>query len=144
MMNATELRAENEQLKKALADSQARLVRADDKLKEAQSQHEAVAAQFAETLEEKNRQVASLEHQIKLLLQRIRGSRQERINLVFCQCLEFGPDSGPGLMKMGTGSARSCIFPPTHPLSLAVPIPIFIAFSSPTPARRVKKGSDRS
>jgi DNA repair exonuclease SbcCD ATPase subunit len=80
MKNATELGRENERLKKALADSQAQLARADDKLKEAQAQHEAVAAQFRETLKEKNRQVASLEYQIKLLLQRIRGSRQERID----------------------------------------------------------------
>ena len=93
-MNATELRAENERLRKQLAevqrelthshtelaDSQAQLVHVRNRLEEAQAQHEAVTAQFTQTLEEKDRQVASLEHQIKLLLQRIRGSRQERIN----------------------------------------------------------------
>jgi hypothetical protein len=35
------------------------------------TQHEAVTEQFAQTLEEKDRKVASLQHQIKLLLQRI-------------------------------------------------------------------------
>jgi transposase len=93
-MNATELRAENERLRKQLAevqceltdshtelaDSQAQLAHVCNRLEEAQAQHEAVTAQFTQTLEEKDRQVASLEHQIKLLLQRIRGSRQERIN----------------------------------------------------------------
>jgi len=72
-MNATELRKENDHLKEALAQV---LVQ----LQESQSQHEATAQQFSETLEEKERQVAALEHQIKLLLQRIRGSRQERID----------------------------------------------------------------
>jgi len=93
-MNATELQRENARLRKQLTqvqgelthshtelvDSQAQLARADDKLKQARAQHEAVTAQFTQTLEEKDRQVASLEHQIKLLLQRIRGSRQERID----------------------------------------------------------------
>ena len=93
-MNATELRAENERLRKQLAevqrelthshtelaDSQAQLVHVRNRLEEARAQHEAVTAQFTQTLEDKDRQVASLEHQIKLLLQRIRGSRQERIH----------------------------------------------------------------
>ena len=61
-MNATQLRKENARLKEHLA------------------QHEATAKQFADALEEKQRQVAGLEYQIKLLLQRIRGSRQERID----------------------------------------------------------------
>jgi transposase len=72
-MNATELRNENERLKKLLAEVQ-------HELTQTQAQHEAVAEQFTQTLEEKERQVAALEHQIKLLLQRIRGSRQERID----------------------------------------------------------------
>ncbi len=72
-MNATELRAENERLQKLLSQSQRDLA-------ESQTQHQAVVEQFTQTLEEKQRQVASLEHQIKLLLQRVRGSRQERIN----------------------------------------------------------------
>ena len=49
-------------------------------LAEAGARHAAVAEQFEQTLQEKDQQVASLEHQIKLLLQRIRGSRQERID----------------------------------------------------------------
>jgi len=65
-MNATELRKENARLKEHLA--------------QAESRHEAAAQQFADALKEKQRQVTSLEYQIKLLLQRIRGSRQERID----------------------------------------------------------------
>ena len=72
-MNATELRAENERLQELLSQSQRGLA-------ESQSQHQAVVEQFTQTLEQKQREVASLEHQIKLLLQRIRGSRQERID----------------------------------------------------------------
>ena len=72
-MNAMELQKENERLKKELAQ-------AHTKLEQATAQHEAVAQQFTTTLEEKDRQVAALEHQIKILLQQIRGSRQERIN----------------------------------------------------------------
>jgi transposase len=49
-------------------------------LAQAKTQHEAVSEQFAQTLQEKDRKVALLEHQIKLLLQRIKGSRQERID----------------------------------------------------------------
>ena len=65
-MNARDLRNENERLKELLSESHA--------------QHQAVVEQFTQTLKEKERQVAALEHQIKLLLQRIRGSRQERID----------------------------------------------------------------
>ncbi|MGI9473329.1 MAG: IS66 family transposase zinc-finger binding domain-containing protein [Rubripirellula sp.] len=86
-MNAKDLRAENERLKMLLAEvqhelahSRTQLTQANDELQHTQSQHEAVASQFTQTLEEKQHQVASLEHQIKLLLQRIRGSRQERID----------------------------------------------------------------
>jgi transposase len=94
MKNAKELRAENDRLRKQLAelerklthsytelaDRQSQLARVHEKLAESRAQHEAVAAQFTETLQEKDRQVAALEHQVKLLLQRIRGSRQERID----------------------------------------------------------------
>lgn len=87
-MNAKELRKENERLRMSLAHSQTelahsqrQLAQAHDELQQTQSQHEAVTAQFTQTLEDKQRQVASLEHQIKLLLQRIRGSRQERIDV---------------------------------------------------------------
>jgi len=93
-MNAKELRKENERLRKLLAEAQAeltqsqaeltqsqtQLAQANDQLQETQAQHEAAAAQFTQTLEAKQRNIASLEHQIKLLLQRIRGSRQERID----------------------------------------------------------------
>ena len=68
-MNAKDLQIENERLKELLTQSQRDL-----------SQQQAIVEQFTQTLEEKERQVAALEHQIKLLLQRIRGSRQERIN----------------------------------------------------------------
>ena len=86
-MNATELRQENARLKKLLTDAQheltqsrTELVQVNDRLQQTQTQHEAVAAQFTQTLAEKMRQVTTLEHHIKLLLQRIRGSRQERID----------------------------------------------------------------
>ena len=88
------LRAENDRLRKQLAerdrklvhshtelaDQQAQLARVHEQLAASRAQHEAVAAQFTEALEAKDRQVAALEHQVKLLLQRIRGSRQERID----------------------------------------------------------------
>lgn len=61
-MDATELQRENERLKQMLA------------------QHAATIKQFEETLDAKQRQVESLEHQVKLLLIRIKGSRQERID----------------------------------------------------------------
>ena len=86
-MNAKELRTENERLRMLLAEvqhelthSRTQLAQANDQFHQTQAQHEAVTAQFTQTLEEKQREVASLEHQIKLLLQRIRGSRQERID----------------------------------------------------------------
>ncbi|WP_339910129.1 hypothetical protein [Symmachiella dynata] len=72
-MNARDLQNENERLKELLSQSQC-------ELSQSHAQHQAVVEQFAQTLEEKERQVAALEHQIKLLLQRIRGSRQERID----------------------------------------------------------------
>ena len=86
-MNARELQKENERLQKLLSQtgcelqrSQAELNRVSSKLEQTESQHEATKQQFAETIEEKLHHVASLEHQIKLLLERIRGSRQERID----------------------------------------------------------------
>lgn len=72
-MNAKDLQIENERLQRLLSQSQR-------DLSQSQSQHQAVVEQFTQTLEEKERQVAALEHQIKLLLLRIRGSRQERID----------------------------------------------------------------
>jgi transposase len=65
-MNAAELQLENEQLKR--------------KLQEAAAHRAAIEEQFAITIAEKDTLVATLRHQIKLLLLKIRGSRQERIN----------------------------------------------------------------
>jgi transposase len=65
-MDARELQIENDRLKK--------------ELEQAKAQHEATTQQFALSLEEKDRQVTSLERQIELLLKRIRGSRQEYID----------------------------------------------------------------
>ena len=86
-MNAKELQRENERLKKLLDDSRnelavvtARLDRKDAELEQTKSQHAATTEQFALSLEEKDRQVASLEKQIERLLLQIRGSRQERID----------------------------------------------------------------
>lgn len=72
-MNATDLRNENERLKEWLARSQR-------ELSESHAQQQAITEQFTQTLAGKDRNIAALEHQIKLLLQRIRGSRQERID----------------------------------------------------------------
>ena len=83
-MNARELQIENERLKKLL--SKAQREREEERQQHAQAQaqsqaqHTTVAEQFTQTLAEKDQQVAALKHQIKLLLQRIKGSRQERIN----------------------------------------------------------------
>ena len=63
-----------------LARRDEELARKNNELQQAREQHAAVAEQFQLTLGEKDAQVAALEHQIKLLLQRIGGSRQERIN----------------------------------------------------------------
>jgi transposase len=79
-MNAKELLAENERLKKLLSEKEAALATTQQRLAEAAAQHGATVEQFSQSLEEKDRKVAALEHQVKLLLQRIRGSRQERIN----------------------------------------------------------------
>ncbi len=60
--------------------SQSRLADVAAKLEQTNSQHSATAEQFTQTLAQKERELAALKHQVKLLLQRIRGSRQERIN----------------------------------------------------------------
>ncbi len=65
-MNATDLQKENERLRKLLGETQA--------------QHQAVVVQYENNLTEKTQVISSLEHHIKLLLQRIKGSRQERID----------------------------------------------------------------
>lgn len=93
-MNAMELRKENQRLRDLLSESQGELTRSQQeltqsqdalermtaKLQETEARHEATAEQFTTALAEKQYQVAALEHQIKLLLERIRGSRQERID----------------------------------------------------------------
>lgn len=79
-MDAKELQVENERLKKLFANSQSQLADVTAKLQQTMAQHGAVTEQFTQTLEEKDRKVAALEHRIKLLLQKIRGSRQERID----------------------------------------------------------------
>jgi transposase len=65
-MNAAELQLENERLKQ--------------QLQEAAAHRAAIEEQFAKTIAEKDTLVATLRHQIKLLLLKTRGSRQERIN----------------------------------------------------------------
>lgn len=65
-MDATELQRENERLKR--------------RLQEAEAQQAALEEQFAQTIAEKDTLVATLRHQIKLLLLKVRGSRQERID----------------------------------------------------------------
>lgn len=72
-MNSKELQIENQRLKKLLAEK-------DVELSEKVAQHAATTEQFTETLEAKDRKLSQLEHQIKLLLLKIKGSRQERIN----------------------------------------------------------------
>jgi transposase len=86
-MNARELQIENARLRELLTKAQDQVAglttqyeATQAQYEAAQTQHAAVTEQFALTIEEKDRQVASLEHQIKLLLQRIKGSRQERID----------------------------------------------------------------
>ena len=78
---------ENERLKAELASSQVKLTSTQTTLDQTRSayasakdQHAAEVQQFVESLAAKARDIAALEHQIKLLLDRIRGSRQERIN----------------------------------------------------------------
>lgn len=79
-MDAAKLKLENQRLKKLYAGAQRQLASVTDELEHSKAQHEAVTEQFTITLQEKDRKVAALEHRIKLLLQKIRGSRQERID----------------------------------------------------------------
>lgn len=72
-MDAAKLKKENQRLKEMYAQSQ-------KELQEANAQHAATVEQFALSIEEKDRQVAALQHRIKQLLLKIRGSRQERID----------------------------------------------------------------
>ena len=79
-MNATELQLENDRLKKLLAQSQAELSQIHQDFASSRSQHAAEVEQFTQVIEDKVRNIASLEHQVKLLLEHIKGSRQERID----------------------------------------------------------------
>ncbi len=72
-MDATELQKEDERLK-------ALLEKAQQRCRQTQQQHAAESQQFAKTIKEKQRSISQLEHQIKLLLQKIKGSRQERVD----------------------------------------------------------------
>ena len=65
-MDAAELKRENERLKR--------------ELQEAAAHQAALEEQFARTIAEKDTLVSTLRHQIKLLLLKVRGSRQERID----------------------------------------------------------------
>jgi chromosome segregation ATPase len=89
-MNARQLLAENERLKKLLIEREATLASASEELastseelvnsRQQVDQLKATVEQFHQTLTEKDQRVAALEHELKLLLQRVKGSRQERIN----------------------------------------------------------------
>lgn len=86
-LSQQKLEIENAQLKAALAQSQTRFQQTQTLLKQIQTQlvsateqHTAEVEQFATTIEDKNRSIAALEHQIKLLLKKVTGSRQERID----------------------------------------------------------------
>lgn len=100
-MNAKELQQENARLKELLArtrnqsqqlrqqsrQSVQRLSQIEQErdqfhreLMESRAQHTAVVEQFEQAVGAKQREIDALLHQIKLLLQRIKGSRQERID----------------------------------------------------------------
>ena len=105
-MDAKELQLENEQLKRLLLETQKELAAT-------RAQQQAVAEQFTQTLVEKDRNLAALEHQIKLLLKRIKGSRQERINPD--QLLLFSVDELKEMaaqMDQVPPWMRSCCAPP--------------------------------
>lgn len=72
-MDAVKLKREIERLKQQLQEANARV-------NEAAAQRAALEEQFSQTIAEKDRIVATLRHQIKLLLLKVRGSRQERID----------------------------------------------------------------
>lgn len=75
-----QLEKENARLKAALELSQISQRAALEKLQTASDQHSAETTQFSSTIEEKNQLIARLEHRIKLLLQKVTGSRQEHID----------------------------------------------------------------
>ncbi len=79
-MNATDLQKENERLRKLLEEARGQLNEQQRELDESQTQHQAIVEQYEKSLNEKKQRVTTLEHQVKLLLKRIKGSRQERID----------------------------------------------------------------
>ncbi len=79
-MDATELQKENRRLKELLAQQRKGLEQERQQHEQERQQHAAELKQFTQTIESKQQAIARLEHQIKLLLQKIRGSRQERID----------------------------------------------------------------
>lgn len=79
-MDAKQLAMENERLRKLLSEVTTKLDHVQASHQQVQAQHQAVIEQFVQTVEQQQRQVSALEHQITLLMQRIKGSRQERIN----------------------------------------------------------------
>ena len=93
-MNATELQKENSQLKKLLEQARSDLSQTQSDLSQTQSdlsqtqsdlsstrsQHAAEQDQFHEQLQGKDQEIRTLRHEVKQLLLKIRGSRQERID----------------------------------------------------------------
>jgi transposase len=63
-----------------LDKARSQLTQAQSQLELTNAQHSATVEQFTQTLAQKDNELEELQHQIKLLIQRIRGSRQERIN----------------------------------------------------------------
>ena len=92
--NQQKLKDENAQLKKLLAQmqqqfrqtqtelslTQTELSKTQSQFTSAKKQHSTELEQLTATLENKNRSIAAFEHQIKLLLKKITGSRQERVD----------------------------------------------------------------
>jgi len=93
-MDATELQKENERLRKLLGQQSERFQFQSQQFQfqsqqfqfqsqqheQERQQHAAEIEQFTKSLNEKQQQIDQLQHRIKLLLQKVRGSRQERID----------------------------------------------------------------
>lgn len=79
-MDVAKIKRENQQLKRQLREAQSHAKEADARVQEAVTQQTELEKQFAQTIAEKDTLVATLRHQIKLLLLKVRGSRQERID----------------------------------------------------------------
>jgi transposase len=86
-MDAKELQRENERLKKLFTKSRNELTQSQNNLADVtvnlervKAQRQSVESEFVEQLDDKDHKIASLQHQIKILLRQIKGSRQERID----------------------------------------------------------------